>query len=325
MKKSTIFKRYIRNVSLIILSALFYYYDYTEVGIIVFLIFIIDNFYILQNYWKMESDQKRFIEDIDKSISDNLCSLPVAIVLINKNGDIVWHNRKFNEIGKGEELISKHIVSIARGLRIDKVLNSNKSSHQRLKLGAKIYDVRSNKINEINEEYHLIYFNDISTMVNLDKTKESIMLVEVDNLNEALDTTEEINRPLVGAEVERCINSYAHNLNAMIKKYDNNKYVLSVNDRNIDKEIEDKFPILDEISKINKGNKLEVTLSIGIGRGGISPLENDNFAIVAKELALGRGGDQVVIKNNENIKIFGGNTKEVEKELECEQELYHMY
>ena len=99
----------------------------------------------------------------------------------------------------------------------------------------------------------------------------------------------------------------------MIKKYDTNKYVLSVNDKSVEKEISNKFPILEEISKIDKGNKLEVTLSIGVGRGGISPLENDNFATVAKELALGRGGDQVVIKDNENIKIIGGNTKEIEK------------
>ena len=99
----------------------------------------------------------------------------------------------------------------------------------------------------------------------------------------------------------------------MVKKYENNMYVLSIQDKYIDEEINDNFSILDKISNINKGNKLEITLSIGVGRGGMSPEENHNFAVVAKELSLGRGGDQAVIKSGEGIKIFGGNTKEIEK------------
>ena len=71
--------------------------------------------------------------------------------------------------------------------------------------------------------------------------------------------------------------------------------------------------ILDEISNIDRGNKLEVTLSIGVGRGGDNSQENYNNAITARELALGRGGDQVVVKDNEKINFFGGNTRELEK------------
>ena len=115
------------------------------------------------------------------------------------------------------------------------------------------------------------------------------------------------------AEVERDINAYAHKLKAMITKYDTNKYVFSVQDKYINQEIKCKFSILESISKIDRGNKLEVTLSIGVGRGGISPQENYNFASAAKELALGRGGDQAAVKNNDKIIFFGGNTREIEK------------
>ena len=313
MKKSEILKRYLKPMTLIIISILFWYYDYKMIGATVFLIFIINNFYVLQMYWEKDNDKRKFIDDINESISDNLCNIPFPIVLINNTGDIAWSNERFNDIGKREELLNKNILSVARGLSLDKVLENKSDLHQRLKYDGKVYDVHSTKLNNNSEEYYLIYFNDISNVIDLEKTKESVVHIEVDNLNEALDTTEENSRPLVVAEVERCINTYAHKLNAMIKKYDTNKYVLSVNDKNVEKEIASKFPILDEISKIDKGNKLEVTLSIGIGRGGISPLENDNFATVAKELALGRGGDQVVIKDNEDIKIIGGNTKEIEK------------
>ena len=99
----------------------------------------------------------------------------------------------------------------------------------------------------------------------------------------------------------------------MIIKYEYNKYCLSVQDKYINDEINCKFSILDEISNIDRGNKLEVTLSIGIGRGGDNSQENYNNAMTARELALGRGGDQVVIKNNEKISFFGGNTRELEK------------
>ena len=313
MKKSKVFKRYLKPTSLIILSVLFWYYDYKVVAIIVFLIFLVDNFYVLQSCWEKEDDKRKFVDDINKSITDNLSNIPFPIVLINSEGNIIWNNEKFNSISVGEEFLNKNILSIVRELKLDTILESKTTSHHKVKYNGKVYDIHSDEVLNGNEINYLIYFNDISSIIGLDRTKESVMHIEVDNLNEALDTTDENNRPLVVAEVERCINAYAHKLNAMIKKYDANKYVLSTDDSNIKAEIEEKFSILDEISKIDKGNKLEVTLSIGIGRGGVSPLENDNFATVAKELALGRGGDQVVIKSNEDIKIIGGNTKEIEK------------
>ena len=168
-------------------------------------------------------------------------------------------------------------------------------------------------LQNLEENLYIVYFNDISNNKNVESTKESIMIIEVDNLSEVLETTIESDRPMLVAEIEKTINAYAQRLKAMITKYDTNKYIVSIQDKYIDEEINNKFSILDEISTIDRGNKFEVTLSIGVGRGGTCPLENNNFANTAKELALGRGGDQVVIKNNDKIKFFGGNTREIEK------------
>ena len=98
-----------------------------------------------------------------------------------------------------------------------------------------------------------------------------------------MERTEESNRPMLVAEVEKAINAYGQKLKAMIVKYESNKYVLSVQDKYINDEINCKFDILEKISGIDIGNKLEVTLSIGVGRGGVSPQENYNFAVMAKE------------------------------------------
>lgn len=163
------------------------------------------------------------------------------------------------------------------------------------------------------EKVVMLYFHDISSITDIIATKESIVLIEVDNLNEVVKSTENDNAPLLIAEIERTINNYAQNFNAMIKKYDSNKYVMSVQDKYIEAQMNKKFDILDIVREINLGNKYDVTLSIGVGRGGTSPLENHKYASTAKELALGRGGDQAVIKSGDKVSFFGGNTKEVEK------------
>lgn len=306
-------KPYLKSIILLSVSYTLWAVEYEAAALIAFIIYLIDNFYVLNIHWKKDMEMTQFTKEIDESINANICNLALPIALISDEGKIKWHNYQFSELRKEEKLVEKNLASIARGLNVDKILKDNKDLHQRLKLNGKLYDVYSTKVTKKEDAYFLVYFNDISDLVGLDTTRESIMLLEVDNLSEALERTEENNRPLVVAEVERTINAYAHKLKAMIKKYDTNKYVLSIQDRYIFEEIQEKFKILDEISNINKGNKIDLTLSIGVGRGGVSPLENNNFASVAKELALGRGGDQVVVKNTEDIKIFGGNTKEVEK------------
>ena len=313
MNVGLLIKKLIKPIGLILASVIFFSLGYSQVGLLFAIIYFIDNFYQLNNYWKKEQNINQFTKDINKAIECNVASTILPIALISESGNIMWHNDIFDELKSGKNFAGENILSIARGLNLNRILESDKDLHQRLKLNGRLYDVYSKEIFRNNKRLFLVYFNDISEFIGLDTTKESIMLIEVDNFNEALDTTDDADKPLVIAEIDREINSYAHRLEAMVKKYENNMYVLSIQDKYIDEEINDKFSILDKISNINKGNKLEITLSIGVGRGGMSPEENHNFAVVAKELSLGRGGDQAVIKSGDGIKIFGGNTKEIEK------------
>lgn len=313
MNVGLLIKKLIKPIGLILASVIFFSLGYSQVGLLFAIIYFIDNFYQLNNYWKKEQNINQFTKDINKAIECNVASTILPIALISESGNIMWHNDIFDELKSGKNFAGENILSIARGLNLNRILESDKDLHQRLKLNGRLYDVYSKEIFMNNKRLFLVYFNDISEFIGLDTTKESIMLIEVDNFNEALDTTDDADKPLVIAEIDREINSYAHRLEAMVKKYENNMYVLSIQDKYIDEEINDKFSILDKISNINKGNKLEITLSIGVGRGGMSPEENHNFAVVAKELSLGRGGDQAVIKSSDGIKIFGGNTKEIEK------------
>ena len=314
MNGITMLKRLLKPALLITILIILFVYNYTSIGIVILVIYMIYNFYQLNYYWKKENDTNAFVKAIDLGISENVLKCIYPLALIKEDGELVWYNNLFNGLKINEESSERNILSITRGLNLENVLKREENLHQRLSINEKLYDVYATMVEAKNEEYlYLLSFNDITKLIDYETTRESVMLIEVDNFTEALDKTDESNRPLLVAEIERTINTYASNLKAMIKKYDTNKYVLSIQDKYIEEEIENKFNIMEVVSQIDKGNSIEVTLSIGVGKGGMSPLENYNNANVAKELALGRGGDQVVVKSNDQIKFFGGNTKEIEK------------
>jgi c-di-AMP phosphodiesterase-like protein len=307
-------KRLLKPGLLITILILLFAYNYTGIGIIILVIYFIDNFHQLNYYLEKESDFNQFIKSINKGISENALKSIYPLVLIKEDGEIVWYNNLFNTLKSDEENTEKNILSIARGINLDDFLKNENNLHQRFSIQNKLYDVYATLIETKNKKnLYLLSFNDITKLIDYETTQESVMLIEVDNFTEVIDKTDDNNRPLLVAEIERTINTYANNLKAMIKRYDTNKYVLSIQDKYIEDEIKHKFNIMEVISKIDKGNSIEITLSIGVGRGGMSPLENHNNANIAKELALGRGGDQVVVKTNDDIKFFGGNSKEIEK------------
>jgi len=313
MDKVTMLKRLLKPGLLIITSIILISFNHILAGIILLIFHCIDNFYTLNSFWTKEDDINYFSKTLDKGIEENVLQFIYPLSLIREDGEIIWCNKLFNTLQPNENALGNNILSIARGLNLEGTL-TNEYNHQRLNINNKLYDVYATVIEKEENEYvYLLSFNDITKLIDYEKTQEGIMLIEVDNLSEVLGKTDESNKPLLVAEIERTIKYYANNLKAMIEKYDTNKYVLSVQDKYIEDEINKQFKIIDEISKIDFGNSIEVTLSIGIGCGGISPQENYNSAKFAKELALGRGGDQVVVKNGNDIKFFGGNTKEIEK------------
>lgn len=330
MKWNELYKKRLNRIKSIVIPIIFvvacialYYIKSIYLGsflLVLFTIFIIADYL---NKKKIENSLENNVEKIKeeikekiiKDIDNNIFNLVFPLAIIKESGEIFWYNKQFKKFTPQEDPLGLNVVSIARGLNLSRLLTCDRDLHQKIKIIDSFYKIYASKIddNNLEENLYIVYFNDIGGNKNIESTKESIMIIEVDNLSEILETTMESDRPMLVAEVEKTINAYAQRLKAMITKYDSNKYILSVQDKYIDEEINNKFSILEEVSEIDRGNKFEVTLSIGVGRGGTCPLENNAFASSAKELALGRGGDQVVIKNNEKIKFFGGNTREIEK------------
>lgn len=286
------------------------------------IVFIILSIYVLYLTYRLnillkeeeiqKKQLKNFSKSLDGMIQGNIFNLVYPICILNNNGDLVWYNKSFKELFNLNDEVGSNLVSVVKGIALDKVLKAEKSAAQRIKVKKFIYEVYGKPlVHDEENKFCMVYFNDVT--YSSEGTKESVMLIEVDNLSEVTDSISDNIRPLLIAEIERAINNYGNTLGAMIKKYDNNKYVLSVSDIIIDQEINKKFGILDTIRDIDLGNEMEVTLSIGVGRGGNTPAKNYRDATKAIELALGRGGDQAVVKRDSEISFFGGNTKELEK------------
>lgn len=143
--------------------------------------------------------------------------------------------------------------------------------------------------------------------------KNMVGLIFIDNYDEMLESVEDFKRPLLLAIVERKIKTMAKELGAIVKSFEKDKYLFIASQDKLDKMKDNKFSILDSVQEIDMGNTIPVTLSIGIGIEGDDFDENMEFARISIDLALSRGGAQVIIKNKDNYQFFGGNAKETSK------------
>ncbi|HHD2783755.1 TPA: DHH family phosphoesterase [Clostridium perfringens] len=312
------YNKFLAYFAFVVLACLvFWKLNFKIVSLVIAFVYIIYLIYKISDFLREEKDEEEKIDklykNVDEKVKDNIFNLIFPLTILNSTGEIIWYNHKFSKLINSEDLLETNLVSVIKGVALDKIIRTGKENSQNIKIKSNIYEVYSEglKLDESDKKYFLVFFNDVTYLKKA--TKESIMLLEVDNFSEVLKTIDDDKKPLLIAEIERTINNYGNSLNAMIKKYDNSKYILSVDDAIIGKEISKKFDILDTIREINLGNEIEVTLSISVGRGGETPAQNQDDATKAKELALGRGGDQAVIKSGKNIEFFGGNAKELEK------------
>jgi len=309
----------------ILITVIFFCKEFT-IGFVAVIVYGILVVYNLKKSKLKKDEWIKFIENfsskLDVATRNTLVKLPFPLIMVNNKGKILWYNQNASLMIEGEEILGQSINSIIKEFNVRLILDEKKNIFKQISIKDRYYNLYTSIVDTVDKETTadkviLAYFYDVTEMVRLEKylkdNKESVILIEVDNMDEVVKTTEEDKKPLLIAEIERTINSYAQNLNSMIKKYSSNKYVITVQDKYIEQEIEKKFDILDNIRELSIGNKLSVTLSMGVGRGGETPLENYNLAMSAKDLALGRGGDQVVIKVGDKLSFFGGKTKEVEK------------
>ncbi len=266
---------------------------------------------------------RKYVEAISTSIDSAakyaVFNLPVPLVVIDLDGKINWYNSKFSDVITETNVIGNSIISLVPSLTLEQF----KSGEQQegIKIGEKTFNVFANLVNLEDENPQnmiiMLYWFETTAYADLkhryNDEKPVLALINVDNFEDVMNETKEEKIPFVTSEIEKRVNLWAMRMNGMIKRYQKDKYIVIFESKYIENLEAKRFSILDEVREIDVGNKIPVTLSIGIGVNGATPalLEEDAFACL--ELALGRGGDQVVIRKKNTFEFYGGKTKAVEK------------
>lgn len=260
-------------------------------------------------------------ENVDTATKNAILNLPFPLVIIDDQGIINWYNMHFSNVFQGEYILDKKLSSYLSGVDIGRILKNGMEKFRNINIKDKYYDIYCNliNVNENSEEKNLIimYFVDKTDFISLrgkyNDEKSVAATILMDNIEEVLKEAEEASRPALVAEVDRRINAWAALNNASVYKYSNVEYMLNFSQKQLTAMEEKRFDILDSIRDINAGNKIPITLSIGVGVNGKNHAELQKSCTSAMDIALGRGGDQAVVKNNEKLSFYGGKTKAVEK------------
>ncbi len=137
--------------------------------------------------------------------------------------------------------------------------------------------------------------------------------IYIDNYEEALESLEEVKRSLLMALIDRTVNRYILSYDGLCSKIEKDKFLIVLRKKQLRQIMDGQFSLLEDVKKVNIGNDMAITLSIGVGLDGLTYAQNYEFARNAVELALGRGGDQAVVKMPENVVYYGGKTLQQEK------------
>lgn len=267
-----------------------------------------------------------YIENLDFNIDtvtkNTLLKFPMPLAVTELDGTIVWYNSSFRSMFEGKTLLERPIDTFFDGFELQGLTVGAKSQEKQVVVNDRHYKVLCNLIELDNRQETgsyivLLYFFDITETVRLKRNFEDEKVVTgvivIDNYDEMMQSVEEWGRPQMLAEIEKKLVQWMSFTSGILRKFERDKYIYMFKNMYL-KELEDKkFEILDMVKEINLGNKIPVTLSFGIGLGGATLNENLSSSLAAIDIALGRGGDQVVIKNGDSFSFYGGKARELEK------------
>lgn len=257
-------------------------------------------------------------------------SVPYAILL--DDGKIIWTNTQFQEVLAGDirkdKYLSKYIPELNRGV-FPKEENESVTldfSYRERDYRAEIQCVSVEGFSDTEqllelpkekEHFIAIHLQDVTELNSYIRENEEQRLVAgliyIDNYEEVMESVEEVRQSLLVALIDRKINQYIANLNGIAKKLEKDKFFIVIKKEGFKKMETDRFSLLDDVKNVNIGNQVPATLSIGLGLSTDTYAVGYNYARVAIDLALARGGDQAVVKNCKGISYYGGKREQTSK------------
>lgn len=256
--------------------------------------------------------------------------LSVPYCLVDINGKVMWMNKLMLEKTGKKKDFRKNISDIFPEITSNVFPENEQSKEIRIAYEERDYCIEMKRIdindltrgtdiidnNEIGSFYAMYMFDETDINMYIQKLKDErfvVGLVYIDNYEEALDSIDDVRRSLFIGLIDKRVNKYFASGASIVRKLEKDKYLIVFTHKFLEKLMNDKFSLLEEIKNVKIGNEMTITLSMGIGTGESDYAKNYEVAKAAMDLALGRGGDQAVVKENDKISYYGGKSQQMEK------------
>ena len=256
----------------------------------------------------------RIDDELESKMHMSVHSFPMSAVIIDSAGRIVWTNGKFTEefpdcCEYGMELSNITDIPPADFFTDDGITVRYKDS---------VYKVfaRTPDENEA-KELTLLFFKNITDITALETEKKLsqpvVILFMVDGYEELISGCLESEKAHVSVQIDKLLEDFAGQTTGVLRKNASDRFIAVIEERHLQEILRNKVEILDKAREIFVNDRLNVTMSIGIGRTGKTLKESEQFARQALEMALGRGGDQAAVKTDNGFEFYGGVSKGVER------------
>ena len=325
-------KIYLIIIALLIISLCILNYKLILPGIIIYALII---WYTIWSNRKRKAELSEQLKDLTLNVNTTakttLINSPFPLVIIETNGNIIWKSEKFvTEFENMDINTNEYLTEIVKGIKLT-IENSEENKHEKIRgnintnirIENKDYKimgsyVKSYKAHSKEQEYTtILYFIDETYLKKLEKKeKESDLCVGIfmiDNCEEISQRISTEAKPQLIAKMEQYIYDWAAKYNSLIIKSDRDTFFCIIEKKYLKEAETDKFNILDEVKDIDIPDITRPTLSIGFSDDGVSNAEKAASARTVIDIALGRGGDQAIVKMDGRYQFFGGRTQEVEK------------
>ena len=259
-----------------------------------------------------------------------LYELSIPYCLLDNKGNILWMNASMQASINRKNDLNKNISTIIPELSANVFRNFEDFKEIRVAFNDRDYHVEMKRIsadiitqgvNILAKDYNsslvaMYMFDETDINQYIQKIRDErfvVGLVYIDNYEDALESVDDVRRSLFVGLVDKRVNKYFSAGAAIIRKLEKDKYLVVFRYKFLEKLLADKFSLVEDIKSVKVGNEKTLTLSIAIGTGAADYARNYDIAKAAMDLALGRGGDQAVIKDGEKIYYYGGKSQQMEK------------
>ena len=311
------------------------YFIYWPVGVILTVFLVIYFIFTLYMYFNNSEILRRemlgFATSYEQMQGELLKNFEVPYALLDSTGKIEWLNDAFAEVVHKDTDYRRSITTIFPTVRRESFPKDDKDIRIQVEFEDRSFMAQIKKLNMADllpsntmldekarkgELYSLFLIDDTAARLAIQEVDDQSMVVGfvyIDNYEEAVDTLEDVRKSLLVALIDRKVTKYFASIDGICSKMEKDKYLIVMRKKALRQLEEGHFDLLEDAKTVKVGNEMAITLSIGIGLDGLSYAQNYEFARNAIDLALGRGGDQAVVKNPDNVTYYGGKSRQVEK------------